>query len=51
MHLLVWFLKHLPTLFAGGVLTSLAEYYFQYNLFDTLKDKLVSLLHKKQAST
>jgi hypothetical protein len=28
------------TLFVGGLLTSYAEYHFQYNLFDKIKDIL-----------
>ena len=42
-------LKIVGILFAGGVLTSIAEYYFQYSLYDTLKDKILSLFHKKSA--
>jgi len=50
MHLVVWFIKHLPTLFLGGILTSIAEYYFKYNLYDTIKDKVVGLFRKKPAT-
>ena len=33
-------LKYIAVLFAGGLITSFAEYKFDYNLYDTLKDKL-----------
>lgn len=38
------------TLLAGGLLTSLAEYVFKYNLFDLIKDKVFGLFSKKSAS-
>ena len=34
-------LKNLAIMFVGGVLTSAAEYYFKYSLFDLLKEKLL----------
>ena len=42
-------IKLVLTLFAGGVLTSAAEYYFKYNLFDLLKDKITALFKKTSA--
>lgn len=42
--------KVVGTMFVGGVLTSIAESVFKYSLYDTLKDKVLSLFHKKQAS-
>lgn len=42
-------LKIVGILFAGGVLTSIAESLFHYSLYDTLKDKILSLFHKKSA--
>lgn len=45
--MVLFLLKALPIAFVGGVLTSAAEYYFKYNLFDLLKDKIVSLFRKK----
>ncbi len=42
--------KLVGILFTGGLLTSIAEYYIHYSLYDTIKDKLLSLFHKKQAS-
>jgi hypothetical protein len=37
-------IKILLLLLAGGVATSYAEYKFSYNLYDTVKDKLVAVL-------
>lgn len=45
--------KLIATLAAGGVLTSAAEYYFKYNLFDYILDGLKylkGLVSKKSAS-
>lgn len=33
-------LKYVPILFAGGLVTSFVEYKLNYNLYDTIKDKL-----------
>ncbi len=35
------------SLLVGAIATSYAEYRFQYNLYDLLKDKLLALLGKK----
>lgn len=44
---MVKFLLHfLPYAFAGGILTSLAEYVFKYNLFTLLEGLLGKLFHK-----
>lgn len=45
------YVKLFLTLLTGGLLTSAAEYYIKYNLYDLLKDKVLSLFHKKQASS
>lgn len=39
--------KTIATLAIGGILTSYAEYRFNYNLYDLLKDKILSLFGKK----
>lgn len=40
-------LEVLGLLAAGGVATSLAEYFFKYNLVDLVKDKILGLFGKK----
>lgn len=37
---MLFILKYVLILFAGGVATSYAEYRFNYNLYDLIKDKL-----------
>jgi hypothetical protein len=37
-------LKYFLVLLAGGLLTSYAEYRFDYNLYDLLKDKILAIL-------
>lgn len=37
---MLFILKYVLVLFAGGVVTSYAEYKLNYNLYDLLKDKL-----------
>ena len=41
------YVKLVATLFAGGFLTSIAEYYLKYSLYDVVKDKVFSLFCKK----
>ncbi len=36
----LFLLKYIPILFVGGLLTSAAEHYFNYNLFELIKSKL-----------
>lgn len=40
MAFVLFVLKHIPVLFVGGLLTSVAEHYFNYNLFELIKEKL-----------
>jgi hypothetical protein len=35
----------LVSLVAGGVATSLAEFFFSYNLVDLVKDKILAVYH------
>ncbi|HEX3156814.1 MAG TPA: hypothetical protein VHV32_19450 [Candidatus Angelobacter sp.] len=39
----------LISLVSGGVATSLAEYFLNYNLIDLLKDKVLALFGKAKA--
>lgn len=39
-------MKTFLLLLSGGVVTSLAEYFLNYNLIDLLKDKIIGLFSK-----
>jgi hypothetical protein len=39
----------LISLVSGGIATSLAEYFLNYNLIDLLKDKVLALFSKAKA--
>jgi len=43
-------LEAVGIMFVGGVLTSIAESVFKYSLYDTLKEKVLSLFGKKPVS-
>lgn len=44
------YIKDISLMFLGAVAASFFEYYLKYNLFDLLKDKISSLIHKKKSA-
>lgn len=48
--MILFALKYGLVLFAGAAAASYAEYKLNYNLYDLLKDKLLSLFGKKKAA-
>lgn len=43
-------MKTFLLLFSGGILTSLAEFFLNYNLIDLLKDKILGFFGKGEAA-